>query len=72
MSCYAKKEFNKIIGQKHNTERAEGGGSYDNEEEKEGRELFTMRRKDHATVGSQRVYIKNQTKLFTLSFSIAR
>ena len=42
VSYYAKKEFIKIIGQKQHTERAEGGGSYDNEEEKEeGGELFT-------------------------------
>ena len=55
MSCYAKKEFNKIIGQKHNTERAEGGGSYDNEEEKEGRELFTDEEEGSCHSGSQRV-----------------
>jgi uncharacterized membrane protein YdjX (TVP38/TMEM64 family) len=42
VSYYAKKEFKKVIEQKQHTERAEGGGSYDNEEEKEeGRELFT-------------------------------
>jgi hypothetical protein len=39
VSHYAKKEFKKVIEQKQHTERAEGGGSYDNEEE--GRELFT-------------------------------
>jgi len=42
VSYYAKKEFKKVIEQKQHTERAEGDGSYDNEEEKEeGRELFT-------------------------------
>jgi len=43
VSYYAKKEFNKIIGQKQHTERAEaeGDGSYDNEEEKEEGGKFT-------------------------------
>ena len=43
VSYYAKKEFNKIIGQKQHTERAEaeGGESYENEEEIEEGGKFT-------------------------------
>ena len=60
VSYYAKKEFNKIIGQKQHTERAEaeGGGSYDNEGKKKKKKegsCSPMRRRDHAIVGSQRV-----------------
>lgn len=56
VSYYAKKEFDKIIGQKQHTERAEGGGTFDNEEEKEGGgDLFTDEEEGHEIVGSQRV-----------------